>query len=159
MQNEQTTQDWGWFPRRSYTNHHGTVRVLPARCTWRLEVHSFCKRNIFLDYRYDFGTLQLGKDLCLQVASCGSCNTHLFNPEKPYFRFQILECPRVGQYLNTFGVSTNIVQFWFVFKVQNRLVSFLKTIALDKVTNRWRNHNNKTMKISELNKIIELYEL
>ena len=31
--------------------------------------------------------------------------------------------------------------------------------ALNKVTNRWRNHNNKTTKISELNKIIELYEL
>ena len=25
----------------------------------------------------------------------------------------------------------------------------LKTIALNKVTNRWRNHNNKTMKISD----------
>ena len=35
----------------------------------------------------------------------------------------------------------------------------LKTIAVNKVTNRWRNHNNKTTKISELNKIIELYEL
>ena len=35
----------------------------------------------------------------------------------------------------------------------------LKTIALNKVTNRWRNHINKTTKISELNKIIELYEL
>ena len=35
----------------------------------------------------------------------------------------------------------------------------LKTIAVNKVTNRRRNHNNKTMKISELNKIIELYEL
>ena len=35
----------------------------------------------------------------------------------------------------------------------------LKTIAVNKVANRWRNHNNKTTKISELNKIIELYEL
>ena len=35
----------------------------------------------------------------------------------------------------------------------------LRTIAVNKVTNRWRNHNNKTTKISELNKIIELYEL
>ena len=35
----------------------------------------------------------------------------------------------------------------------------LKTIAVNKVTNRWRNHNNKATKISELNKIIELYEL
>ena len=35
----------------------------------------------------------------------------------------------------------------------------LKTIGVNKVTNRWRNHNNKTTKISELNKIIELYEL
>ena len=35
----------------------------------------------------------------------------------------------------------------------------LKTIAVNKVTKRWRNHNNKTTKISELNKIIELYEL
>ena len=35
----------------------------------------------------------------------------------------------------------------------------LKTIAVNKVTNRWRNHNNKTTKIYELNKIIELYEL
>ena len=35
----------------------------------------------------------------------------------------------------------------------------LKTIAVNKVTNRWRNHNNKTTKISKLNKIIELYEL
>ena len=35
----------------------------------------------------------------------------------------------------------------------------LKTIAVIEVTNRWRNHNNKTTKISELNKIIELYEL
>ena len=35
----------------------------------------------------------------------------------------------------------------------------LITIAVNKVTNRWRNHNNKTTKISELNKIIELYEL
>ena len=35
---------------------------------------------------------------------------------------------------------------------------YLKTIAVNKVTNRWRNHN-KTTKISELNKIIELYEL
>ena len=37
--------------------------------------------------------------------------------------------------------------------------SRLKTIAVNKVTNRWRNPNNKTTKISELNKIIELYEL
>ena len=37
--------------------------------------------------------------------------------------------------------------------------AYLKTIAVNKVTNRWRNHNNKTTKISELNKIIELYEL
>ena len=35
----------------------------------------------------------------------------------------------------------------------------LKTIVLNKVINRWRNHNNKTTKISELNKIIDLYEL
>ena len=35
----------------------------------------------------------------------------------------------------------------------------LKTIARDEVTNRWRNHNSKTTKISEPNKIIELYEL
>ena len=35
----------------------------------------------------------------------------------------------------------------------------LKTIAVNKVTKRWRNHNNKTTKTSELNKIIELYEL
>ena len=34
----------------------------------------------------------------------------------------------------------------------------LKTIAVNKVTNKWRNHN-KTTKISELNKSIELYEL
>ena len=27
-----------------------------------------------------------------------------------------------------------------------------KTITVIKVTNRWRNHNNKTTKISELNK-------
>ena len=33
------------------------------------------------------------------------------------------------------------------------------TIMVNKVTNRWRNHNNKTMKISELNKIIKLHEL
>ena len=38
-------------------------------------------------------------------------------------------------------------------------VHVLKTIAVNKVTNRWRNHKNKTTKISELNKIIELYEL
>ena len=37
--------------------------------------------------------------------------------------------------------------------------TYLRTIAVNKVTNRWRNHNNKTTKISELNKIIELYEL
>ena len=35
----------------------------------------------------------------------------------------------------------------------------LKTIAVNKVTNRWRNHNKKTTKISEVNEIIELYQL
>ena len=40
-------------------------------------------------------------------------------------------------------------------RVKRKAPSF----AVNKVTNRWRNHNNKTTKISELNKIIELYEL
>ena len=46
------------------------------------------------------------------------------------------------------------------FLLQNIIIPIqLKTIAVIKVTNRWRNHNKKTTKISELNKIIEPYEL
>ena len=45
------------------------------------------------------------------------------------------------------------------FEIVAGLTRPLKTIAVNKVTNRWRNHNNKTTKISELNKTIELYEL
>ena len=47
-----------------------------------------------------------------------------------------------------------LIQNWDNYSLYN-----LKTIAVNKVTNWWRNHNNKTTKISELNKIIELYEL
>ena len=47
---------------------------------------------------------------------------------------------------------------WLINELQC-LSLHLKTIAVNNVTNRWRNHNHKTTKISELNKIIELYEL
>ena len=55
-----------------------------------------------------------------------------------------------------FGVSLTLFR---IIEYNNVPLTLLKTIAVNKVTNRWRNHNNKTTKISELNKIIELYEL
>ena len=46
-----------------------------------------------------------------------------------------------------------------IFHYTDSIQFVLRAIALDIVTNRWRHHNNKTTKISELNNIIKLYEL
>ena len=84
-----------------------------------------------------------------------------------------MSCLRLSDLVNLSVLWKHIYMLWhFVFAIHELFITFLfvsfhylfvlcllKTIAVNKVTNRWRNHNNKTTKISELNKIIELYEL
>ena len=62
------------------------------------------------------------------------------------------------QRLRELNKAEGLYKDWLGLKFKN-IGGKLKTIAVNKVTNRWRNHNKKTTKISELNKIIELYEL
>ena len=65
----------------------------------------------------------------------------------------------------TYRMSDHIVSYWTQLRRDKKIhpsfshLNPLKTIAVNKVTNRWRNHNNKTTKIFELNKVIALYEL
>ena len=58
--------------------------------------------------------------------------------------------PTIGKVFDRLSICLSVVSL---------TIHCLKTIATNKVTNRWCNHNNKTTKMSELNKIIELYEL
>ena len=78
-----------------------------------------------------------------------NCLTETWIPDTLYF-FQLNKSSQLWAYRDS---PCSRVK---VFKI---LPPILKTIAVNKVTNRWRNHNNKTTKISDLNKIIELYEL
>ena len=79
-------------------------------------------------------------------------------PDETYIGMQCNNCFATAVKVSVRKEET-LYHIYRLIHKSHRLKNNLKTFAVNKVTNRWRNHNNKTTKISELNKIIELYEL
>ena len=138
-----------WYGDLSHVNHlmdqWAAMQCVPMQCSQQC---NHCTVGLWCNSWMQLCLSCVTSRLCLStMARCIA--THLF-----YLHY-------VYSYVCNLTLHRLKKEWLLLFKICDRTLhsqapklhfSWLKTIAVNKVTNRWRNHNNKPTKISELTK-------